>query len=80
MISKLGTKASSMGEWKRLWEIGKSFGGSGMPISNPSELTHTWRKPISEPKQGLQQDFQAAYKKEPKDVENRNKLEQCVQH
>ena len=60
VISKLGTKEYPMGERNRLWRIGKYFGGSGVPIANPSELTHTWRKSISKPKQGLQHDFQAA--------------------
>ena len=53
VISKLGTKAFPMGEWKQLWRIGRRFGISGVPIANPSELTHTWRKLISKPKQGL---------------------------
>ena len=35
VISKLGTKASPIVEWKRLWRIWKSFGGSGVPIANP---------------------------------------------
>ena len=35
LISELGTKASTMGEWKQLWKIGESFGGSGVPIANP---------------------------------------------
>ena len=56
VIYELGTKASPMGEWKQLHRIGKSSGGSGVPFANPSELTHTWKKLISKPKQGLQQD------------------------
>ena len=44
VISEFGIKAFPMGKWKRLWIIGKSFGGYGVPIENPSELTHTWRK------------------------------------
>ena len=60
VISELVTKASPMGGWKRLWRIGKRFGGSSVPIANPLELTHTWRKLISKPKQGFQQDSQAA--------------------
>ena len=63
VISKLGTKAYTMGEWKWLRKIGGGFRGSGLPIANPSELTHTWRKSISKPKQGLQQDLQATCKK-----------------
>ena len=42
VISELGTKASPMGEWKRLRQIGKSFVGSGVPVANPLELTYTW--------------------------------------
>ena len=41
IISELGTKASPMGEWKRLRKIVRSFGGSGVPIADPLELTHT---------------------------------------
>ena len=44
VISELGTKEYPMGEWKKLRRIGESIGGSGVPIENPSELTHTWRK------------------------------------
>ena len=51
-----------------------------MPIANPSELTHTWRKLISKSKQGLQQDLQAACEKAATAVENKYKLEQCLQH
>ena len=80
VISNLGTKASLMGEWKRLRIIGKSFGGSRVPIENSSKLTHTWRKSISKPKPGLQQDSQAACEKASTAVKNRYKLEQCVQH
>ena len=50
MISDLGTKTSRMGEWKQLRRIGKSFGGSGVPIVNPSELTHNRRNLIYKPK------------------------------
>ena len=60
-----------MVEWKQLRRIGESFDGSDVPIANPSELTHTWRKLISKPKQGLQQDSQAACGKAATDVENR---------
>ena len=35
VIFELGTKASLMGEWKRLHVIGKVFGSSGVPIENP---------------------------------------------
>ena len=59
IISELGKKVSPIVEWKQLRWIGKRFGGSGVPIENPSELTHTWRKLIFKPKQDLQQDFQA---------------------
>ena len=65
---RVGEKASPMGEWKQLLRIGKSFGGSGVTIANPSELTHTWRKLISKPNQGLQQDLQAACGKSAMDV------------
>ena len=51
-----------------------------MPIANPSELTHTWRKLISKPKKELQQDLQTACVKAATAVENRYKLEQCVKH
>ena len=51
-----------------------------MPIANPSELTHNWRKSISKPKQGLQQDAQAPCEKSVMAVENMYKLEQSVQH
>ena len=51
-----------------------------MPIANPSELTHTWRKFISKPKQGLQQDLQAACNKSAMSMENRYKLEHCVKN
>ena len=44
VISELWTKASMMGEWKRLCRIGNSFGGSGVPIAKPLELTHTWEE------------------------------------
>ena len=44
VVSKLGTKASLMGEWKQLRRIWKLFGGSDIPIANLSELNHTWRK------------------------------------
>ena len=80
VISELGIKAYLMGEWKRLRRIGKSFVGHGVSIANPSELTHTWRKFISKPKQGLQQDLQAACENAAMATENRYKLEQCVQH
>ena len=60
VISELGTKASPMGEWKILQRIGKSFGGSGVPIQNPLELLHTSRKSIYKPKQELQQYLLAA--------------------
>ena len=79
-ISELDTKAYPMGEWKRLRRIGKILGGSGVPVANPSELTHTWRKSISKPNQGLQQELQAACEKAATAVENRYKLEQCMQH
>ena len=36
VISNLERKASPMGEWKRLQRIGKIFGGSDVPILNPS--------------------------------------------
>ena len=39
VISGLGKKAYLMGEWKQLQIIGESFGGSGVPITKPSELT-----------------------------------------
>ena len=71
VISELVKKANPMGEWKRLWLIGKGYGGYGVPIANPSELTHTWRKSISKPKQGLLQDFQATYEKSVMAVEIR---------
>ena len=80
LFYELGPKAYPMGEWEQLWRIGKSFGGSGVSISNPSELIYTWRKLISKPKQGLRQGLQATCKKAATDVENRYKLEQCVQH
>ena len=35
VISEWGTKASPIGEWKQLRRIGESFGGCGMPFSNP---------------------------------------------
>ena len=79
MISELGTKVSPMGEWKRLHIIGERFGYFGVHISNPSELTYTWRKSISKPKQGLQQDLQALCENAATTVENRYKLEQYVQ-
>ena len=80
VISELGTKASPMGDWKKLQRIGKSFGCSGVPIAKPLELNYTWRKLIYRPKQGLQQDLQAECEKEATAAENRYKLEQCVQH
>ena len=80
VISELGTKASPMVEWKQLRRIGKSFGGSNVPIANPLEFTHTWRKSISKPKQGLQQYLQATCEKAATAVENRHKLEQCMKH
>ena len=61
----MGTKASPMGEWKQLRRIGKSFGGSGVPIENLSKLTHTWRKSVSKPRQGLKQYLYAAWKRQP---------------
>ena len=69
-----------MGEWKKIRQIGESFGGSGVPILNPLELTHTWRKSISKPKQVLKQDLQAAWEKSATAVENRYKLEHYMQH
>ena len=79
-ISELGENASPMVDCKQLRRTAYIFGCSGVPIAEPLELTHTWRKSIVKPKQGLQQDFQAACKKEATDVENRFKLEQSVQH
>ena len=35
VIPELGIKAYPMGEWNRLRIIGKSLGGSGVPIANP---------------------------------------------
>ena len=80
VISELGKNESLMGEWKQLRITGKSFGCSGVPIEKPLELNHTWRKSIYKPKQGLQQDFQDTCKKSATSMENRYKLEQCVQH
>ena len=56
------------------------FGGPDVPIANPLELTYTWRKLISKPKQGLQQYSQAASKKAATAVENRYKFEKFAQH
>ena len=63
VISEFGKKAYLIGEWKRLQIIGKSFGGSGVPIANSLEMTCTWNKSMSKPNQGLQQDSQAACEK-----------------
>ena len=68
-----------MGQWKQLWRIGKIFGCYGVPIATPLELTHTWRKFISKPKQGLQQDFHGACENAVTAVEYRYKFEKFVQ-
>ena len=54
-IYELGKKAYPMGEWKQFFSNREKFGGSDVTIGNLSDLTHTWRKSISRPKQGLQQ-------------------------
>ena len=80
VVFELGTKASPMGEWKGHRRIGNSFGGSGVPVANPSELTHTWSKSISKSKQGLKQDLQTACEKAATAVKNRYNLEKFMQH
>ena len=80
VISELGMTVSPMGEWRRLRRIGKSFGGTGVPIADPSELTRTWRKQTSSPRHGWQQGSQGVCERAATAVENRYKLEQCVRH